>query len=1032
MIKFSRITAFTLAFALSVPSAFAAEGTITAKVDTALIPGVTYSATTAQTSGGQIKSYTMTVDPSSTAFPITAQGTTTLYSSGNVERAIEYAEAAGYNILGAINSDYFSLSTGVAEGIVIENGIYKSSPSHFSSVFFDGNQTSVFGEIVIPINIQNHRSGQVLTVHNLNKYRMDTGGLYLLNSDFSTTTRTNSEGIMVRLRPTYETMEQNGGKITTNGSMVMTVIDTIDTQDPWEIGENDYILTAAHECGYRELLEDFQVGDQITVTTTAPYPAVANAQWATGGGDLMISYGELTNTAGWEHLYDGRAPRSALGVKEDGTLLYYAVDGRQTSSVGLTQLELANHLLDEGCYFAVNLDGGGSTSFSTVSLTAPFTLSGVNLVSSPSDGRLRNCSTYVLFADPQIPSQLVLDTTVTTILAGSTARLGFISVRDVNKTHLGQYPTDTELLLTEALGEITSSKDDLNRSDYVYTAQNTGIETLSFRSESYGLSGEAKLEVVDSLSSLYIVNPSDQNILADLILRPDTNFQLGVNASINHVPVFTSNQSVTWEVYPYDTENVSENYGSITESGLFTAGKEDCVIQLKAGGQTASIVVKINKMFDDVPEDHWAYSAIEYLAGNNIVSGLSDTEFGLGRSITRGDFVLMLYRAFDMPEVDQSVSSLFNDLEDSDYASTAISWAVSKNIASGMGDGSFGTKNSITREQAAVIMHKAFLATGVNLPTTAISTLSQYQDQHLLSSYAMLSVASLTAQNLLTDTGDYFQAKTPLTRESMALYLYNMLHFSVKNQESPSQISFQTNEVSLVPGESYSLLPLLEPAGSGSAITWQSSDPSAVTVTNQGVITNVFSGTGQPVVTISATTGSITTSCIVRCMPSGTATSNPSFYLPNISVEEEDNSTMAYTGLVVNAPGGLNVRETANSDGKVVTLLNEGTLVNLHDKTTDGGWYLVSTPVTTTTSNVQGYVMSQYIQEKTTTATVINADIGLNLRAGAGTAFEIIGKLANGTQVVIIQSFSDWYKIQAMVDGVSTTGFVSSSYLELN
>lgn len=60
-----------------------------------------------------------------------------------------------------------------------------------------------------------------------------------------------------------------------------------------------------------------------------------------------------------------RHPRTAAGVSADGrTLILLAVDGRQPAhSVGVTLPELADLMIELGATAAVNLDGGGSTSF---------------------------------------------------------------------------------------------------------------------------------------------------------------------------------------------------------------------------------------------------------------------------------------------------------------------------------------------------------------------------------------------------------------------------------------------------------------------------------------------------------------------------------------------------------------------------------------------------------------------------------------------------------------------------------------------
>ena len=60
-----------------------------------------------------------------------------------------------------------------------------------------------------------------------------------------------------------------------------------------------------------------------------------------------------------------RHPRTALGLNAAGnTLILVVVDGRQPElSVGMTLVELADLLIELGAHDAINLDGGGSSSF---------------------------------------------------------------------------------------------------------------------------------------------------------------------------------------------------------------------------------------------------------------------------------------------------------------------------------------------------------------------------------------------------------------------------------------------------------------------------------------------------------------------------------------------------------------------------------------------------------------------------------------------------------------------------------------------
>ena len=78
----------------------------------------------------------------------------------------------------------------------------------------------------------------------------------------------------------------------------------------------------------------------------------------------------------------GRAPRAALGLKKDGTLLLLVIDGRSATSSGLTLEELAQYLVKLGAESAVNFDGGGSSEM---------VING-RIVNKPSDGRERYVS----------------------------------------------------------------------------------------------------------------------------------------------------------------------------------------------------------------------------------------------------------------------------------------------------------------------------------------------------------------------------------------------------------------------------------------------------------------------------------------------------------------------------------------------------------------------------------------------------------------------------------------------------------------
>jgi hypothetical protein len=99
-----------------------------------------------------------------------------------------------------------------------------------------------------------------------------------------------------------------------------------------------------------------------------------------------------------------RHPRTAAGVGADGhTLLLVVIDGRQPDwSVGITLPDLADFLITKGAANALNLDGGGSSSFvyyadgpasgAGDSTTAPARR---RIVNRPSDGSFRPVANHL-------------------------------------------------------------------------------------------------------------------------------------------------------------------------------------------------------------------------------------------------------------------------------------------------------------------------------------------------------------------------------------------------------------------------------------------------------------------------------------------------------------------------------------------------------------------------------------------------------------------------------------------------------------
>ncbi|MDZ5418725.1 phosphodiester glycosidase family protein [Lacticaseibacillus rhamnosus] len=84
-------------------------------------------------------------------------------------------------------------------------------------------------------------------------------------------------------------------------------------------------------------------------------------QQALGGRNILVADGKVNET---KAIGTDSEPRTAVGIKADGTVFFVVVDGRQApTSNGLSMVDLANLMIQRGAVTALNLDGGGSSTY---------------------------------------------------------------------------------------------------------------------------------------------------------------------------------------------------------------------------------------------------------------------------------------------------------------------------------------------------------------------------------------------------------------------------------------------------------------------------------------------------------------------------------------------------------------------------------------------------------------------------------------------------------------------------------------------
>ena len=108
--------------------------------------------------------------------------------------------------------------------------------------------------------------------------------------------------------------------------------------------------------------------------------------------------------------------------------------------------------------------------------------------------------------------------------------------------------------------------------------------------------------------------------------------------------------------------------------------------------------------FTDVKTGDWYYDAVKYASQNGLFNGTTATTFGPNTDMTRAMLVTVLYRLEGKPTV--TGTNTFTDVKSGEWYTDAVLWANANNIVGGYGNGLFGTNDSVTREQMALLLHR--------------------------------------------------------------------------------------------------------------------------------------------------------------------------------------------------------------------------------------------------------------------------------------------------------------------------------------
>ena len=175
----------------------------------------------------------------------------------------------------------------------------------------------------------------------------------------------------------------------------------------------------------------------------------------------------------------------------------------------------------------------------------------------------------------------------------------------------------------------------------------------------------------------------------------------------------------------------------------YTFHMADSKVTVEASFTKDGTVQKPDTRFDDVAKSAWYYKAVEYVAENGIMSGVSAREFAPNAGFSRAMLAQTLYAMSGKPAV--KAESIFADVAANAWYADAVNWAAEKGYVSGVGDGKFAPDASITREQMALILYRY-----AGSPDASGMVLREFADGDSVSAYAVDAIRWAVHEGLIS------------------------------------------------------------------------------------------------------------------------------------------------------------------------------------------------------------------------------------------------------------------------------------------
>ncbi len=579
--------------------------------------GLTYSQLKSTDENGKPQqAYIFEYSPDGGVLPLVRWGES-VYGKDRVGALVSAAEDDGESVLGAINGDFFSMQTGVPMGVMIDGGRLISTDDSKYALGFKEDGTALIGKPSVSITMTDiSKDNTVFEIGQLNKYPT-IWGVYMLTDDFGAFTHSSDKS--------REIVIQLYGDITVKGTVYGIIVDIIDGTTDTEIPEGCAVISIAETYADYSKFDVVSVGDILQIDTACA-DGWNHVTCAIGGGDIILDGGTMPDGTIDEDTEKSSQPRTAVGIKEDGTVVFFAIDGRISASRGLKISELSSVMAELGCITALNLDGGGST---TVMVKASDSTDCV-YINSPADTSYRAVANGMLFVSEKpsdgVPAALSVTPNTPYLLSGSKVHF---SAQVLDSAYM---PTNMAvyggLLSVELDGEYAEGIGSVLQNSFA-AGKHPGeyrLKVSTVTSED-PLVGDVSVVVTDTIDSL-AVTPDYRQI------RPGSYVKLNLKAKYRGREVMCDAGSFTYtlnganeapnaDMYP-DAMLVCE-LGYLDKSGNFQAfadaGEGTVEIGIHYGELSRYVTVDIGDTSEPIAdfEDDWQLDMFTFTADKGSV-----------------------------------------------------------------------------------------------------------------------------------------------------------------------------------------------------------------------------------------------------------------------------------------------------------------------------------------------------------------------------------------------------------------------------